>query len=214
VKYKNLIFDFDGVLAESVHIKTEAFYKLYKPFGIEIAKKVVEHHKANGGMSRFEKFQHYHKVFLNINLNNNGIESLSIKFSHLVVQGVIDSDEVTGATWFLKKYSNVKKWIVSATPTVEICEIVNRRNMAEHFIKIYGSPEKKTPVVEKIITKNNLIKNETVFLGDALSDHKAAEENDIDFLLRSTPENKSLFLGALNLISFKDFFELDKQINI
>ena len=85
--------------------------------------------------------------------------------------------------------------------------------MTEHFIKVYGSPENKTPIVEKIICENNLIKNETVFLGDALSDYTAAKENNIDFVLRSTPENKSLFLDALNLISFKDYFELDNQIN-
>ena len=41
MKYKNIIFDFDGVLAESVHIKTHAFYLLYKQFGKEIAEKVV-----------------------------------------------------------------------------------------------------------------------------------------------------------------------------
>ena len=213
MKYKNFIFDFDGVLAESVHIKTEAFYKLYEPFGREIAEKVVLHHKANGGMSRFEKFPYYHKVFLDIDLNNNDIESLSMGFSNLVVRGVIESNEVPGALWFLEKYSNIKKWIVSATPTDEICEIVNKRNMTEHFIKVYGSPENKTPIVEKIICENNLIKNETVFLGDALSDYTAAKENNIDFVLRSTPENKSLFLDAINLSSFKDYFELDNQIN-
>jgi len=65
MKYKNIIFDFDGVLAESVHIKTQAFYKLYEPFGVNVAEKVVQHHKANGGMSRFEKFPYYHKILLN-----------------------------------------------------------------------------------------------------------------------------------------------------
>ena len=37
MKYKNIIFDFDGVLAESMHIKTQAFYKLYEPFGNNVA---------------------------------------------------------------------------------------------------------------------------------------------------------------------------------
>jgi len=211
--YKNLIFDFDGVLAESVHIKTQAFFKLYEPFGIELAEKVVKHHEANGGMSRFEKFLFYHKEFLGNEINDDDVESLSLKFSNLVVQEVIDSAEVPGALWFLEKYFNKKKWIVSATPKDEIFKIIEKRNMSRFFNKIYGSPEGKISIVEKIINENYLLRDETIFLGDALSDYNAATENDIDFALRKTPENKKLFSKNPNLIRFIDFYELDKQIN-
>jgi phosphoglycolate phosphatase-like HAD superfamily hydrolase len=213
MKYKNIIFDFDGVLAESVHIKTQAFYKMYEPFGVTVAEKVVQHHKTNGGMSRFEKFPFYHKTFLNLDLNNNDIESLTTMFSNIVVQDVIDSAEVPGALWFLEKYFNKKKWIVSATPKDEIFKIIEKRNMSIFFNKIYGSPEGKISIVEKIINENCLIRDETIFLGDALSDYNAATENDIDFALRKTPENKKLFSKNPNLIRFIDFYELDKQIN-
>ena len=53
---KNIFFDFDGVIADSVNVKTEAFEKIYLPYGKEIAEKVINHHRENGGMSRFEKF--------------------------------------------------------------------------------------------------------------------------------------------------------------
>ena len=86
MEFNNLIFDFDGVLAESVHIKTHAFYKLYEKYGNEIAEKVVKHHKANGGMSRFDKFPYYHKTFLNIELTNEDIEILSNNFSNMVIK--------------------------------------------------------------------------------------------------------------------------------
>jgi len=85
--------------------------------------------------------------------------------------------------------------------------------MDNHFIKVYGSPDRKTSIVEKIINENCLIRDETIFLGDALSDYNAATENDIDFALRKTPENKKLFSKNPNLIRFIDFYELDKQIN-
>ena len=213
MKYKNIIFDFDGVLAESVHIKTQAFCKLYERYGKEIAEKVVAHHEENGGMSRFEKFPYYHKTFLNIDLNKNDVEKLSDNFSKLVIDAVVDADEVQGALWFLNKYKRVSKyWIVSATPTDEINEIVKRRGILEYFIKIYGSPNKKTGIVQKIINNNNLTLNETVFLGDAKSDFDAANKNDIDFILRLTAENKSLFKNE-NINRFIDFYELDKILN-
>ena len=100
MKYKNIIFDFDGVLAESMHIKTQAFYKLYEPFGNNVAEQVVKHHQENGGMSRFEKFPFYHKTFLNLDIDNSDIKLLSKKFSDIVVQDVISSEEVAGANCF------------------------------------------------------------------------------------------------------------------
>ena len=40
--YKALFFDFDGVLADSVEVKTNAFAKLFEKFGSEIQAKVLE----------------------------------------------------------------------------------------------------------------------------------------------------------------------------
>jgi len=210
MKYKDIIFDFDGVLAESVHIKTEAFYHLYERYGKDISEKVVEHHKANGGMSRFEKLSYYHKTFLNIDLNKNDIEKLCDDFSNLVIDRVVNADEVPGALQFLKKYQKVSNyWIASATPTDEINEIARRREMSDYFISIYGSPEKKSSVVNRIINENDLVNNEIVFFGDAMSDYKAAKDNNINFMLRQTDENQSLFYDHTGLICFNDFYELD-----
>ena len=61
---KGVIFDFDGVIAESVQVKTDAFATLYEQYGEYIVTKVIEHHEANGGMSRFEKIRFYHDPYL------------------------------------------------------------------------------------------------------------------------------------------------------
>jgi phosphoglycolate phosphatase-like HAD superfamily hydrolase len=213
LKYKNIIFDFDGVLAESLHIKTQAFYQMYEQYGKEVAQQVVKHHKANGGMSRYEKFPYYHKNFLNIDLALDELTHLTENFSKMVIDKVIMANEVKGALWFLKKYKDqCRYWIVSATPTNEIVEIAAKRNIADYFFNIFGSPDKKPDIVQKIKIKNSLNKNETVFLGDAMSDFEAAEKNNIDFLLRSTVENKTLFKSN-NIKRFSDFYDLDKMLN-
>ena len=213
MKYKNIIFDFDGVLAESVHIKSQAFYQMYEQYGEDIAQRVVTHHKANGGMSRYEKFPYYHKSFLNIELSTEQVNQLSNDFSKIVIEDVINAKEVDGASWFLKQYQKqCKYWIVSATPTDEIIEITAQRKMANFFTNIFGSPDKKHRIVQNIISYEKLILNETVFLGDAKSDFDAANKNNIDFILRSTSENASLFNND-NIRRFTDFIELDKILN-
>ena len=54
-----IFWDFDGVIKDSVQIKSKAFGNLFAQFGNIISKRVIEHHESNGGMSRFEKIPIY-----------------------------------------------------------------------------------------------------------------------------------------------------------
>ena len=105
-KIKAIIFDFDGVIAESVNVKTEAFSKIYAQYGSDIAEKVVEYHLSHGGISRFEKFKFYHKEYLGIELTNHQLKELGNKFSELVVQKVINAPYVPGALEFIQDNSH------------------------------------------------------------------------------------------------------------
>ena len=53
MKQKILIYDFDGVICDSVGLKTDAFVELYNTENESIQKLVREYHLANGGISRF-----------------------------------------------------------------------------------------------------------------------------------------------------------------
>ena len=55
---RNIIFDFDGVISESVGVKADGFAMIYKEYGTNIVDKVLNHHYANGGVSRYEKFRY------------------------------------------------------------------------------------------------------------------------------------------------------------
>ena len=88
-KYEAFFFDFDGVIVDSINIKTDAFAELYKPFGEEVISKVVSHHVSHGGMSRFEKFRYYHENFINKKISESEMMELAQKFSDLVVGKVL-----------------------------------------------------------------------------------------------------------------------------
>ena len=64
-KIKNIFFDFDGVIAESVSAKTEAFREMYSQYGEGISNQVVDYHVNHGCISRFEKFKYWEKKFFN-----------------------------------------------------------------------------------------------------------------------------------------------------
>ncbi|WP_445665611.1 HAD family hydrolase [Fodinibius sp. AD559] len=210
---KNIFFDFDGVLAESVHVKTEAFYQLYLPYGEEIAEKVVVHHRANGGVSRFEKFRIYHSRFLDEEIDEEEVQELAEQFSNLVVDGVVEAPEVPGVGKFLEKYHKTMDfWVITGTPTEEIKQIVSRRELDKYFIELCGSPTKKPEWTNYLLEKYELDPDETLFLGDSMSDYKGAKAGGTHFALRSYEENKELF-GDYTGLRFYDFKELEKKID-
>lgn len=210
---QNIFFDFDGVIAESVHVKTQAFYKLYLPYGEEIADKVVEHHRANGGVSRFEKFRIYHERFLGKDIDEDKVEELAKQFSNLVMDGVVESPEVPGVGQFLEKYyETLDFWVITGTPTKEIKQIVSRRELNKYFIELCGSPTQKPEWANYLLEKYELDPNKTLFLGDSLSDYKGAKASGTHFALRDYEENEELFSDYTGL-RFSDFKDLENKID-
>jgi phosphoglycolate phosphatase-like HAD superfamily hydrolase len=186
-KIKAIIFDYDGVIAESVNVKTEAFAEIYKPYGTDIVQKVIKHHEANGGVSRFEKLKFYHYKYLREDINEYKVNELANEFSNLVLQKVIDSPYVKGVVDFIT--SNFCKYdfhISTGTPTDEIETILKTKTLRNFFKDVYGSPEKKDIHVKKILKKHGYKNKEVVFIGDAISDRDAAKNNSIYFIGRYT----------------------------
>ena len=211
---KNIIFDFDGVICESVHIKTDAFYEMYLPYGEEIAQKVKEYHIANGGMSRYEKFKYFEKAFLGKTLSESKMKELSSQFSDIVKHKVINAPFVEGVLQFLEEHSHEYRcFIISATPNEEMKEIAKEKKIDQYFIEICGSPKNKIEWGKYILDTYKLKPNETIFVGDAISDYNAAITHGLFFILRRTPENLSLLIETpvKSIENFNTFDTLLKE---
>jgi D-3-phosphoglycerate dehydrogenase / 2-oxoglutarate reductase len=211
---ENIIFDFDGVILDSLDCKTEAFYQMYLPYGEDIAKKVKKYHILNGGVSRFEKFKTWHKQFLNVELSKKEIQDLANQFSDLVMENVINSNPIPGAIEFIKRYSkDFNFFIISGTPDDEIKKICEAIGIASHFKEILGSPKNKKIWCSELKVKYDELRNDnTIFLGDALSDYEAAIENNFFFALREADYNEQIFHNLELDVKFQNFHTLTKNL--
>jgi beta-phosphoglucomutase-like phosphatase (HAD superfamily) len=182
--YQAMIFDFDGVLADSVEVKTDAFRQMFVAYGKEIQEKVVEHHRHHGGMTRKEKLVYYHKQFLGKNLTPARLSELCDTFSSLVVQKVIAAPQIPGAEAFLTRCraENILCFVDSATPDDELARIVEQRGLSGYFEKILGSDRTKTRNLAWILETCDLLPSQCLFFGDAGSDREAALACDVDFM--------------------------------
>jgi len=207
--YQAILFDFDGVLAECMNVKTEAFAQLYEPYGKDVVKKVVKHHVENGGISRYVKIKHYHEEYLKQPIKEEQVEEIAQKFSDLVVEKVIKSDWVNGAKELLEKYyKKIDMYVISGTPEEELKKIVQKRNMNKYFKAVYGSPITKPVHAKNIISKMDYDPEKVLYVGDSLSDYKNAMEAKIPFLGRLLPGEETPFPNDVPVI--KDFFDVIK----
>lgn len=182
--WEAVFFDFDGVVLDSVDIKTQSFAALYREYGPEVEARVVAHHLANGGVSRFEKLRHYHASFLNRPLDDAALAALCARFAGLVVEKVLAAPFIPGALETLEqlKAENIDAHIVSGTPQDELQKIVGSRNLAQYFGEVHGSPRSKTEILQDILARRGYRPGACLFLGDALSDLEAALRNGLAFL--------------------------------
>jgi len=206
-----IVFDFDGVIKDSVSVKSDAFEQLFEKFGAEVSSRVRRHHEENGGMSRYEKLPLY-LAWSGLTPTDKLVKEYSNHFSHIVKQKVIGSKWVNGVEGFLNNNSNqFNMFLVTATPQLEIEEILEALDISSFFSDVVGAPVKKVDAVSKLIIKNNLNTDKTVMIGDSMPDYLAASENGIQFILRKTVLNKEM-QGSLHCRMIDDFTQFRLEI--
>lgn len=214
MKIKAVFYDFDGVIKDSTDIKSEAFRTLYQQFGRDVSDKVVAHHQAHGGVSRFEKIKLYHADYLNIHLSETEIKDWANRFAELVFQKVIECDYVAGAKESLQLLSEkYQQYIVTGTPETEIHQILERLGIWNNFKKAFGAPANKTEICKRILGEENLLPEEVVFIGDATTDYNAAKACGLHFVLREHSENL-IYFKDLDVVRIKDLTKFESAINL
>ena len=62
---KTILWDFDGVILNSMKIKGDGFLELFKDYDKEQLNKMEKFHYENGGVSRFDKIRYFYNDVLN-----------------------------------------------------------------------------------------------------------------------------------------------------
>lgn len=200
-----VIFDFDGVICDSVNIKTEAFLELYKEYDQNILGKIREFHLKNGGVSRFEKIKFFEESILQRSFTKNDLMILSNKFSEIVTQKVVNSEYIFGSLQFLKQCKlKLKVFLCTATPQFEIEKILIAKDIKQYFDDVYGSPEDKYVLFQKLLFTHKLECENLIYFGDSISDYEVAKFYNIDFIGIT---NKINYFPN-EIITFDDFSKL------
>ena len=208
IKDKNLfIFDFDGVIVDSMHLKGEVFSNIFEEYNHSMHKKIIDFHLTNGSVTRHKKIDYIINNILQLNINKSQKQKLILK-------KIIEFEEkytflsrkiktIKGLNIFLKKiyFANKKLYIVSAAPFKEIKEICKSNSIYSYFSKIYDNKYDKSQAILKIINENKFLKKDIIYFGDSISDYNISKKIEIDFC--SVITNTKAGLQKLKDIKFK-----------
>lgn len=206
-----IIFDFDGVIVESMDIKTKAFAFLFKDYPSDLDE-ILRFHSLHGGLSRFEKFDYIYREILGEVLSPQVKERLGEEFSQYVYEEVIKCPFVQGAREFLDAYyKRISLFIVSGTPQDELVSIIKARGIDKYFVEVFGTPGRKKDYNIKILKQFSIGADETIVVGDSIDDYNGAKEAGLKFVGRVNGINpfKDLKIEG----SIDNLFDLEKLIN-
>lgn len=186
-RFRLVFWDFDGVIKESVDVKTQAFRELFAPYGEEVVQQVVAHHLAHGGLSRHAKIGHALKHFVGVEPAQTTIRDMAGQFGDLVREKVVAAAWVPGVEALLRGNPYGQVFIlVTGTPQEEIEWILGRLDLRNVFQAVFGAPKRKIEAVRESLLNNQIEPGKCVFLGDTPTDLEAARACGVTFVLRET----------------------------
>ncbi|RXJ66843.1 haloacid dehalogenase [Halarcobacter ebronensis] len=182
-RIKNIIFDFDGVILDSVPIKTEAYRRLFKNYDNELIEKLVNYHELNGGISRYKKIEYFFKKILKQKVTEQEVFTYANKYSEITKEELIKEKYIIQDAFnFIKE--NYKKYnihIASGADENDLKYICDKLNLTRYFLTINGSPKEKKEIIKNILENNSYKKDETILIGDSINDYEASVSNQIEF---------------------------------
>ncbi|MBQ9407662.1 MAG: HAD family hydrolase [Desulfovibrio sp.] len=177
-----LVFDCDGVILDSVPVKTRAFARVAEPFGAEARDRLLMYHKIHGGVSRYQKFAWLYEHVLGRTITPEESRRMGALFAEYVWEELRVCPLIPGIQEVLDGWrGRLPLFVCSGAPQEELVSVLQLRGLDGYFSGIYGSPPAKAAVLARIVREQGLDPADVLMVGDAPTDRDAAEDVGTQF---------------------------------
>jgi len=185
-KIDTIIFDFDGVIIDSMSIKESGFRHIFSAYDEIAVEKLVQFHHQQGGLNRREKIRYFFDVILaNSAISESvNVEHLLNSFSEYIMlkQRNMKYFNLDLISWIKARPKDLKLFIVSGADEEEVIELTRFSGIYDSFKEILGAPTAKDANIQKLLNKYNLNPDRTIMIGDSINDFTGSFVNNIWFM--------------------------------
>ncbi len=160
MKFKNIIFDWSGVVKNALPTQVWVVNEIFSRYGVD---KITVEEFQNAWVQPFIEF--YDKYIPGISLE----EEQKVYTDLITTKGVPESGSFPGMIDIILKLKKDKRvlWVVSGDSSKTILPELKEYGLEDIFSGFYYEVHDKTDKIREIIEKNNLNKDQTVFIGDS-----------------------------------------------
>jgi phosphoglycolate phosphatase-like HAD superfamily hydrolase len=182
-KYKVILWDFDGVLMDSMPVRDRGFEIVLSSYPQHEVEQLLIYHRQNGGLSRYVKFKYFFEQIRKEPITSAQVDNLASEFSEVMRRELVNSELLIDESveYVKQNHKKFKMHVVSGSDQTELrylCEVLGLKN---YFESINGSPTPKKELVNLILNSYKYTPKEIVLIGDSMNDYDAASMHEIDF---------------------------------
>jgi len=190
INKKNILWDFDGVILDSMAVRDWGFEEIFKKFDRDKVLLLLNFHRKNGGLSRYVKIRYFYEEILEKEITENEVLEYANAFSVLMKKELVNpTNLIQESLQFIKEnYKNYSFHIVSGSDGEELRYLCEKMEISSYFMSIEGSPTPKNQLVKDLLKQHNYEISECVLIGDSINDYEASKVNNISFMSYNNSE--------------------------
>lgn len=190
MKFKNIIFDFDGVIVDSNPIKKDTYFITFSQ--VKGSRKIIEEaiienpRKTRYGVIEAILKKLKKRGLIQFNNLKDKRDNYVTMYGEITERETIKAEEIKGVE---RQLSNLSKkyslFVLTSTIQKSIDKVVNGRGLKKYFKGVYGADsgtQNKPRILKRIIKEHNFDPKEAVFVGDSEADYECAKYFGMTFI--------------------------------
>ena len=211
MKYKSIIWDWNGTIINDTPVALEATNSLLQRFGYPIISLEYYRENIDTPIVRF-----YSKIF---DLSKHDVKMIDDEWG-LLYDRLSDKIELNaGVKDMLRSFadSRLDQIILSAFKTIEITKYAHRFSIEHYFKDILGTEnivmESKTVRGKRYMQEHGFVPEKTLYIGDTVHDYETARNLDIDCILFSGGQQSPKLLKQCGAPVCDTFYDIAHQLS-
>lgn len=184
---KVIVFDFDGVIVDSNHIKRNAYYEICSSFrnSKEIVSDVLSEFEPN--TRKFIIGKIVEQLVKTGSIESKNIVRYKNKFikeyGKICEKEVSECNEIKGALESIKKLSKkYDLYLNSLTPLKPLTRIIKKRGLCKYFKSTFGGEKSKAENLRRIFLTEKISPSQLLVVGDSSQDWKVVKDYGTNFI--------------------------------